>query len=316
MIIERSTRSFVSALASSALVLAACQATTATGAACSRASDCASPLVCGFGRCRVECAQNRDCGAGRLCLLDAGGQGSCSLDSDACTSICGAGLMCVAGTCVQPCSGDGDCPLDGQCATGSCVRGPERDAGDGSDAGASHDAGGRHDAGTIFCTHAVDCPSGQVCGLQPLLDTEAVPLCRQRCTSSAQCPPHSGCTDSGEPEDGGLVGACTTVCNPVTGDGCPMGTTCSTDTTTDVTGATVVISYCRLAGTSALGCACNNGAYECVAGLSCRHDAVTACAVQCVMGTNCDDGSPCESSTPTFTDGTSTYGYCPVPACS
>src|SRR5690348_14034077 len=83
-----------------ALVLVGCQSSVAPGAACTRASDCASPLTCTFGRCRASCVENRDCPAGSSCLPSATGN-ACTVETDlGCETgvgrMCATGLVCVA----------------------------------------------------------------------------------------------------------------------------------------------------------------------------------------------------------------------------
>jgi hypothetical protein len=94
-----------------------CQTPPSPGSPCVHDADCASPLACRFGACRSACSADRDCGAGRACLLDVGGFGVCSVETDVgCESgghACPTGLVCAADRCAQICS-----PTMG-CATGS-----------------------------------------------------------------------------------------------------------------------------------------------------------------------------------------------------
>lgn len=102
-------------------VLASCQTGAATGASCARTGDCASPLVCRFGRCRSECTQQRDCPIGSICLLDESGAGSCALPDDpgcSTTQPCAAPLACFEGTCANLCDAAVvSCPLGSMCET-------------------------------------------------------------------------------------------------------------------------------------------------------------------------------------------------------
>lgn len=118
------------------VLLSACQSGAALGAACQRAAECASPLVCRFGRCRSECAAQRDCPIGATCLLDADGNGSCALvdDPDCTTAGCEAPLACVSGACVNVCSVGVECPPGSSCVPigdgrARCVRADGADAG-------------------------------------------------------------------------------------------------------------------------------------------------------------------------------------------
>lgn len=111
------------------------------GAPCALASECPESLVCLLGRCRSECATNRDCralGEGSMCLLDeASGARACRAAVEAsCDSSADCGpLSCVGGTCVQTCQETEECagtvclttddvracvePTGGACADGS-----------------------------------------------------------------------------------------------------------------------------------------------------------------------------------------------------
>jgi alpha-tubulin suppressor-like RCC1 family protein len=116
----------VRALAAASLVLLglACQAPLAgAGATCTRNGECATG-TCEFGRCRVSCRVNRDCGPGASCLVAADGTGACGLDVDlGCESgvgrTCASGLVCVADRCERSCMLAADCPSDGECRAAS-----------------------------------------------------------------------------------------------------------------------------------------------------------------------------------------------------
>ncbi len=114
-----------------AVLALGCQAGTAPGAVCSRASDCSAPLVCAVGRCRSECVTSRDCPAGARCLADPSGGGSaCSLAVvDDCEggTACASGFVCRLGQCVNACGTVVRCP-DGVCEGDACVPRPETDA--------------------------------------------------------------------------------------------------------------------------------------------------------------------------------------------
>lgn len=127
-----------------AVVLVACQSGASLGATCARNDECGSPLVCRFGRCRSECAAQRDCPLGTTCLLDQSGAGSCALldDPDCSTSagMCEAPLACVGHACLNVCSVGPECPTGSACVPigdgrARCVRT------DGVDAGLTDDAG-------------------------------------------------------------------------------------------------------------------------------------------------------------------------------
>lgn len=131
-----------------ALLAPGCQSAPAPGATCTRASDCAAPLVCELGRCRAQCTAQRDCIAPYLCVLSSDGLGSCTLPDDPdCTrtgASCPAPLACVGARCVNLCEAVTDCPAGSVCVpTGdgrdTCVR-DDVDAGAPIDA-ASSDAG-------------------------------------------------------------------------------------------------------------------------------------------------------------------------------
>lgn len=104
------------ALATLALLGAACQSAVPVGASCTRSSDCGG-LVCSGGRCREGCAETRDCPPGSECIPTAVG-GACTLARERCTSDaeCEAPLVCAADAqCRAACLDDADCTSDGHC---------------------------------------------------------------------------------------------------------------------------------------------------------------------------------------------------------
>ncbi len=119
-----------------ALALCACQSGAAIGTTCTRESECASPLACRFGRCRVACVAQRDCPLGATCLLDQNGIGSCTLidDPDCTPTSCDAPLACFGRTCVNLCEAVAECPMGSSCVPtddhrARCVRTDGQDAG-------------------------------------------------------------------------------------------------------------------------------------------------------------------------------------------
>jgi alpha-tubulin suppressor-like RCC1 family protein len=126
-----------------ALALGSCAPALSVGAPCALSSECPDPLVCLLGRCRSECANNRDCdGDGDLCLLDAAtGARACRTPAEltcaAGGSECGSGLVCLAGRCAAPCEDTSDC-IGTVCATlpmvgGVCVEPTGEACADGSE---------------------------------------------------------------------------------------------------------------------------------------------------------------------------------------
>ena len=97
------------------------------GARCSSDADCATDLVCHYGRCRPECQFDRDCPDGvcvaipedpdiRVCMLADEG---CSDDDD-----CPYPLVCHGGHCRNPCDDmlpEDPCGLGRACRGGVCV---------------------------------------------------------------------------------------------------------------------------------------------------------------------------------------------------
>ena len=131
--------------------------TLESGARCSLNSDCKSPLVCNFERCRSECLTSRDC-SGKLCVrgegsnvCQLGDESECTHDSQCVgTQVCGLDRRCR-----DMCANGKDCISDLACVSGVCARPDELVNGklrarDPSDSGVS-------------CTYASDCPPELVC---------------------------------------------------------------------------------------------------------------------------------------------------------
>ncbi len=128
------------------------------GGRCSLNSDCTTPLVCGFERCRAQCATSRDCN-GTLCVRSDLGANVCQLEDEVeCThnSQCAGAQLCGSdGRCRDVCITDKDCVTDLQCVTRVCAkpeelvegRLPERRT---TDAGSA-------------CTYASDCAGDLMC---------------------------------------------------------------------------------------------------------------------------------------------------------
>lgn len=141
-----------------------------SGSECSLNSDCAEPLICGLERCRRQCVDSRDCGAGLRCLF-VGSGGACQLPEEASctlTSQCGAGLECRFGTCTTACVTDRDCPPGASCSL---------DVASGENACEEPIA--------ELCIYNSDCPVPLVCGpaQRCVLECET----DRDCTSERRC---------------------------------------------------------------------------------------------------------------------------------
>ncbi|MDH5494057.1 MAG: hypothetical protein OEY14_19055 [Myxococcales bacterium] len=89
------------------------------GGSCTLNTDCPAPLACRLDRCRRQCVDSRDCGAGLACLLlDATVGGFCQLPEEslcALSSECPEQLVCRFQTCTTPCAEDRDCVEGARC---------------------------------------------------------------------------------------------------------------------------------------------------------------------------------------------------------
>lgn len=165
-----------------------------TVASCAFHSDCAAPLVCGVdGKCRNECASDRDCVSGQRCVaatcaepeeLDPGGQlpaggdpvgKPCRYSSQCPPTNDGAVLECRAGRCAHACFEERDCPLFFTCSSmpgmpGNCELIGER--------------------GSLFCDPEVDpCPGdppGCQCDCRD--GTQQTQQCRADGSGLEDCP--------------------------------------------------------------------------------------------------------------------------------
>lgn len=173
-------------IACATLALVACTSGRhGLGEQCSLNSECAEPLVCRLGRCRIECREGRDCPPGLLCYLvdQTLGLGVCQVpDEQSCEVTCPSTLVCNEAQCRAPCpSGAEQCVPDEACETRDgidvCVAdgvaidagpGPDagpptgRDAGPGFDAGPGTDAGPGEDGGAPALPGCAD-PARDAC---------------------------------------------------------------------------------------------------------------------------------------------------------
>lgn len=157
------------------------------GAECALNSDCAPPLICGLERCRRQCVDSRDCGAGLICLAIGDQGGACQLPEEAActlTSGCTTGLECRFGTCTTACVEDRDCTMGATCE-------PDMAAG----------ANACIEPVTELCIYNSDCPEPLVCGRDQ--------LCHLECAEDRDCSRNRFCALPGnlcelrEPLDGG-----------------------------------------------------------------------------------------------------------------
>ncbi|NCQ60501.1 MAG: hypothetical protein GW913_07520 [Myxococcales bacterium] len=176
-----------------AALLASCSSRVGfhPGTQCDLNTECASPLVCRLGYCRLECRSGRDCGIGLTCVRDSEGLGACQLPPETdCTldSDCPIPLVCRDRQCTNACEGDRDCPPGSVCGA------------DGTGA-----LGCRDDAQSD-CQINSDCPVDWICAVDH--------RCRVECRVSRDCPVERICADWLDPPrcvdpgmDGGSDGA-------------------------------------------------------------------------------------------------------------
>ena len=155
-----------------ALALGACaRPTLTTGAECNLNSDCGEPLICGLERCRRQCIDSRDCGAGLLCLSVGALGGGCQLPQEArctLTSECEGSLQCRFGTCTTVCAEDRDCPHGASCevepgtAESACI-----------------------EPIVELCLYNTDCPPPLVCGRGQRCELECAE--DRDCTRDRRC---------------------------------------------------------------------------------------------------------------------------------
>jgi len=186
---------------------------------CSYNSECPSGQLCGVdGRCRDQCAADRDCVAEQVCTqgtcaepveltrngklpvaMPEGGASEAAPTGQPCSfnSECDDPLVCRMGLCAKECLGDRDCPSDETCAGNRCKR---PDAGGNvsnmPDAGNVNNTpdtgGGVPDASTApdggadasGCSYNSDCPPSLVCRAQ---------VCVAECKVNIDCPEGRSC---------------------------------------------------------------------------------------------------------------------------
>jgi hypothetical protein len=235
-------------------------------------SDCASPLVCAFQRCHVECVTTRDCDgtlrcvgaheASRVCQLEV--EAKCQTSAD-----CQASFVCGAdGSCRDYCQSDVECIGSQVCSKGVCAEPAELDA-----------------SGSLpqilpfaNCRLNSDCAEGLRC---------AAGSCIPECVGNRDCPAGEACA----------AGACRTVTVPE----------CQNDGECQPAGAACVDGQCQCechadvdcaAGASCDACVCHaplapecTGPSDCADGQPCVDG---ACACGCVQDRDCPSGLSCD----------------------
>ena len=146
-----------------------------TGGDCSLNSDCVDPLVCRLERCRRQCIDSRDCGAGLMCLAVGELGGACQLPNEAAcalTSDCeSSGLVCRFATCTTECVEDRDCPSGAMC----------RREGDDGPLGCVEPV-------SELCIYDSDCPAPLTCHPDQ--------RCGLECVEPRDCPAPRICVDN------------------------------------------------------------------------------------------------------------------------
>lgn len=178
---------------------------------CSTNSDCATPLVCAFGKCHDACATSSDCAPGERCMASDRPFHVCQLPSEthcARTSDCPAGQICAADLqCRDSCRADRDCVGGQQCIHGACAEPAEIDAG----LGALADAGLDASVG-VPCVVTSDCPAGLACRSG---------LCSFECIRDGDCAEGATCVDHVC-----HARACSPDGGPIGGDFCTLDSDC------------------------------------------------------------------------------------------
>lgn len=235
-------------------------------------SDCASPLVCAFQRCHVECVTTRDCDGTLRCIGAHEASRVCQLEDEAkcqTTTDCAATLVCGAdGNCRDFCQSDAECIGSQVCTKGVCAEPKELDA-----------------SGSLpqvlpftNCRLNSDCSDGLRC---------AGGSCIPECVGDRDCLPGEACD----------AGACRVVTVPE----------CQRDGDCQPEGATCVSKQCRCdchtdvdcaVGESCDACICHappapecTGPSDCAVGQQCV-DGECACA--CVEDRDCPSGQLCD----------------------
>lgn len=147
---------------------------------CSLSSECKSPLVCAFAKCRQACKATRDCSPGERCVQSDKPSYICQKQGCSRNSDClGTQICAVDAQCRDQCLTQKDCLVDQVCSAGACADVNELVGGALPNVHPDAGLGQR-------CTLPSDCPGDFVC----LRDG----ICGAECIIDKDCPRTYACT--------------------------------------------------------------------------------------------------------------------------
>ncbi len=180
---------------------------------CSINSDCASQLVCAFGRCHAQCVASKDCALGERCVV-SNGPGVCQLAQE---TSCVGGSLCPSG---EVCGADQQCRV--QCTTsGGCVEGDYCLTSGAS--GACYSASTSADESALMAAGILSADGAVIDASSPAIGPDS--------SAGSNGPDGSNGADvatgadggSGDDGGGGSTGGGDAGCSPMTGDAAVFG---------------------------------------------------------------------------------------------
>jgi hypothetical protein len=160
-----------------------------------------------------------------------------------------------------------------------------------------------------LCDTQADCSAGLICAL---VDSARPSVCTASCTTDGDCGGGRLCVprvDIGGAPFVPEVGACSFICNPDTGEGCPGMLVCSAGRIR--TRADLWVGICRVSGGNNVGDGCTQPS-DCRTGLLCVTGAsMNTCQEVCdTRIASCDAGRVCYTVIPPMVIGGIEYGLC------